>query len=144
MPHVNSAGLALIESFEGDELRAYPDPGTGGEPYTIGFGHTANVHPGELITHAQAIAFLEADVVNAENAVAAAVEVDLTPNQFSALVSFEYNTGAFAGSTLQQLVNAKDLAGAADQFARWVYAGGAVMAGLVRRREAERALFVTP
>jgi lysozyme len=85
MPHINEAGLALIEEFEGDELRAYPDPGTGGEPWTIGYGHTASVHPGETITQAQAVEFLRQDVTNAEKEVAMAVEVILTPNQFSGL-----------------------------------------------------------
>jgi lysozyme len=142
MPKINAAGLVLIEMFEGERLRAYPDPGTGAEPWTIGFGHTANVHAGQTITHAQAVAFLKSDVANAEAAVARAVTRTLTPNQFAALVSFQYNTGAFAGSTLAQRVNAGDWLGAAAQFSRWVYAGGAVMAGLVRRRAAERALFL--
>jgi GH24 family phage-related lysozyme (muramidase) len=144
MPHINDAGLALIESFEGDELRAYPDPGTGGAPWTIGYGHTANVQPGESITEAQAIAFLRSDVAIAEDSVAELVEVTLTPNQFSALVSFEYNTGALAGSSLLGCLNAGDFEGAANQFDRWVYAGGIVLPGLVRRRAAEKALFLTP
>jgi lysozyme len=144
MPVTNAAGLDLIESFEGDELRAYPDPGTGGDPWTIGFGHTISVHPGETITQDQAVAFLKSDVAKAEQTVAAAVEVQLTPNQFSALVSFEYNTGALVGSTLLRYVNLKEFTEAADQFGSWIYAGGQAMPGLIRRRAAERALFLTP
>lgn len=144
MPRINAAGLMLIEQFEGERLRSYPDPGTGGAPWTIGYGHTASVHPGETITHEQSVAFLEADVAFAEHSVAALVQVELTPNQFSALVSFEYNTGGLAGSTLLRLVNAKDFAGAAAQFGFWVHAGGQVLAGLVRRRAAEAALFQRP
>ncbi len=141
MPKINDAGLQLIESFEGDELRAYPDPGTGGEPWTIGYGHTANVHPGETITQAQAIEFLREDVSSAEQAVENAVEVVLTPNQFSALVSFEYNTGAPASATIFRLINQNDFAGAQAEFGKWVYAGGTALPGLVRRRAAEAALF---
>jgi lysozyme len=141
MPHCNDAGLALIETFEGERLRAYPDPGTGCDPWTIAFGHTANVHPGDTCTHAQAIAFLKADVAIAEAAVVRGVETELTPNQFAALVSFQYNTGAFEGSTLQRCVNTRDWVGAAAQFLRWVFAGGTTLPGLVRRRQAESALF---
>lgn len=144
MPHCNDAGLSLIEMFEGERLRAYPDPGTGGAPWTIGFGHTAHVHPGQTITHAQAIMFLRKDLCLAELEVSRVVETVLTPNQFSALVSFEYNTGALAGSTLLKCVNSKDFSGAASQFERWVYADGTALPGLVRRRLAEKALFLKP
>jgi len=144
MPHCNDAGLDLIRNAEGLRLRAYPDPGTGGDPWTIGYGDTANVHPGETCTIEQASAFLVNDVHGAELAVVAATEVDLTPNEFSALVSFEYNTGSLAGSTLQRCINAHDFAGAAAQFGRWIYAGGAALPGLVARRAAEAKLFATP
>jgi lysozyme len=144
VPEINAAGLALIEEFEGDELRAYPDPGTGGEPWTIGYGHTVGVHPGETITQEQAIQFLQRDVSSAELIVASAIEVELTPNQFSALVSFEYNTGAPASSTIFVRCNARDWEGAAQEFLRWIYAGGVVLQGLVNRRQAEKALFETP
>ena len=80
----------------------------------------------------------------AEAAVEAAVEVDLTPNQFAALVSFEYNTGAPATATIFKLVNEKNFASAAAAFGAWVYENGEVMEGLVRRRAAERVLFQTP
>ena len=145
MPLTNSAGLALIEKFEGERLRAYPDPGTGGDPWTIGYGHTANVHPGQEITPAQAIAFLQSDVHNAELAVQNATEILLTPNQFAALVSFEYNTGAYVpGAPIVGCINAHDFAGAMEHLMRYVYAGGQVLPGLVTRREAEKALFFTP
>lgn len=142
MPKTNDAGIALIEQFEGERLRSYPDPGTGGDPWTIGFGHTAGVHPGESITHEQAVAFLKADVARAESVVADEVHVVLTPNQFAALVSFEYNTGSLGTSNLLACVNREDWVGAAHQFGRWVYAGGNPLPGLVRRREAEKQLFL--
>jgi len=144
MPKINAAGLALIERSEGDRLHAYPDPGTDAQPYTIGYGHTQGVYPGETITQAQAIAFLEQDVATAEQTVSALVEVMLTPNQFAALVSFEYNTGALDGSTLLALVNRNDMAGAVEQFGRWVWSNGAILPGLVTRRAAEAKLFSTP
>jgi lysozyme len=146
MPHTNDAGLELIKSAEGLRLRAYPDPGTGGDPWTIAYGHTASVHPGEVCSPEQATEWLRNDVAAAEHAVATLVTVQLTANQFSALVSFAYNvgTGNFASSTLLHCVNEKAFANAALQFGRWVYAGGAAMPGLVTRRAQEAKLFATP
>jgi lysozyme len=142
MPKINAAGLQLIEQFEGLELTAYQDSGG---VWTIGYGHTGpDVHEGLTITKTQAVALLEADLTIAEQRVVDAVEVVLTPNQFSALVSFEYNTGAPASSTIFQLINQNDMAGAASEFNAWVYDNGQVLPGLVRRRAAERALFLTP
>jgi lysozyme len=141
MATINAAGLALIEQFEGCELTAYDD-GTG--VLTIGYGHTDGVSAGETISMTQAIAFLHADLASAEADVSRLVEIQLRPNQFSALVSFQFNTGALGGSTLLALLNQGDTAGAAGQFARWDQAGGAVLEGLQRRRAAERALFLTP
>jgi lysozyme len=143
MPQLNQAGLDLIESFEGLRLTAYDD-GTG--VLTIGFGHTGGVTPGETITQEQAEEFLKSDVAGAETSVENLVEVDLTPNQFAALVSFTFNLGggALAGSTLLALVNSKEFDAAAQQFGRWVYADGQELEGLVRRRAAEAKLFLTP
>lgn len=144
MPHINDDGLAIIEFYEGLRLRAYPDPGTGGEPWTIGYGHTVSVHPGQDCTIAQAQAFLRADVATAERAVESAVQVVLTPNQFSALVSFEYNTGAPSSATIFSLVNQKRFDDAQAEFSRWVYANGTILQGLVSRRADEAKLFGTP
>jgi lysozyme len=143
MPAINAAGLNLIEEFEGDDLRAYRDSG-GIE--TIGYGHTGDVQPGEQITQAQAVEYLQGDVASADAAVAACVEVVLTPNEFSALVSFEYNTGSLAGSPGLALINGKQFQEAwNDHFCLWIHdAAGHVDAGLVRRRAAEKALFDTP
>ena len=77
MPQINQAGLNLIEEFEGDELRAYADSG-GVE--TIGYGHTGDVTPGETITQAQAVAYLQGDVASASAQVAKLVEIVLTPS----------------------------------------------------------------
>jgi len=143
MPQINAAGLNLLKEFEGCELTAYADSGG---VMTIGYGHTDGVTPGETITQAQADEFLVKDVAWAESAVETIVEVDLTPNQFSALVCFVYNIGttAFEDSSLLAAVNDKFWTVAANQFGRWVYAGGQLLPGLVRRRNAERSLFQTP
>lgn len=134
-----------IAEHEGMRLEAYPDPGTGGEPWTIGVGHTGGVKPGDRITKEQAIDFLAADLQSAERAVAGAVKVPLSQNEFDALVSFVFNVGAgaFRSSTLLRLLNVGDRRGAADQFPRWNQANGKVMTGLVRRRADERKWFLT-
>lgn len=138
-------GIALIKSFESLELKAYPDPGTGGKPWTIGWGHTKGVNPGDRITERQAEAFLTEDLAVFELTVNSAVKVPLTQNQFDALVSLAFNIGGanFAGSTLVKKLNAGDPRGAADQFPRWKFASGKEMKGLVRRRAAERELFLS-
>jgi lysozyme len=147
MPQINSAGLSLIKTFEGCNLTAYPDPGTGGKPWTIGYGHTGpDVTPGETITQDQADAQLRSDLSYFQTAVNNMVARNLNPNQFAALVSFAYNVGvnALRGSTLLRLVNAGYFSGAAAQFGLWTHAAGQVLPGLVRRRTAEAALFMTP
>jgi lysozyme len=148
---VNQATLDLIKRFEGLRLKAYVDPASGGRPYTIGYG-TTRYPSGQLValrdtcSEAQATAFLSHDVNKFAAQVARLVTVDINPNQFGALVSFSYNLGsqALAGSTLLRFLNAGKFADAAGEFKRWNRAGGVVMPGLVRRREAERALFTTP
>jgi lysozyme len=136
-------GIALIKSAEGLRLKAYPDPGTGGLPWTIGYGSTLGVTRTMIITEAQAELMLAADLVRFERAVERLVQVPLTQGQFDALVSFTYNVGEgnFTKSTLLRKLNAGDSEGAAEQFSRWVNAGGKVLPGLVKRRAAERALF---
>ena len=139
MPSINAAGLALIEQFEGCELTAYQDSGG---VWTIGYGHTPATE-GETITQAEADALLQNDVVQAEHEVASLVEVVLTPNQFSALVSFQFNTGALHTSPGLALVNENKMQQAwDDHFCLYIHdANGNALAGLVRRRAAERALF---
>ncbi|WP_151775988.1 lysozyme [Acinetobacter colistiniresistens] len=139
-------GINLITSFEDEKLIAYDD-GVG--VWTIGFGTTIypnglRVKRGDRCTVEQAKAFFTYDLKRFEAAVNGAVKVPLTQNQFDALVSLTYNIGenAFKGSTLLKKLNARDYQGAADQFLVWNRGGGKVMKGLVRRRDAERALFL--
>jgi GH24 family phage-related lysozyme (muramidase) len=139
---INQAGLNLIKEFEGCILQTYDD-GVG--VLTIGYGHTQGVAWGQSITQAEAEELLKQDLNYFENSVTTLVKVPLTDNQFSALVSFTFNigSGAFTESTLLRVVNQRQYQAAADQFLRWINGGGQVMAGLVRRREAERNLFLT-
>ncbi len=140
----NTAGLSLIKSFEGCELRAYKCPAG---VLTIGYGHTgSDVTPGLVITPHRAEELLQGDLAKFERAVAASLKVSVTPNQFGALVSLAYNIGgaALAKSTLIKRLNAGKPQEAADQFLVWNKAGGKILKGLSRRREAERALFLHP
>jgi lysozyme len=139
MDALNDAALDLIKSFEGLRLVAYQDSGG---VWTIGYGHTHGVTEGMTCSEDQATKWLMLDVADAMAVVRQATEVTLTPNQFGALVSFEYNTGAYPQSTMCELINRKDFAGAAQEFPKWVYAGGVVLEGLVRRRAAEQKLFL--
>jgi GH24 family phage-related lysozyme (muramidase) len=150
LPAIGNAGRELIKRFEGcakkraDGLvEAYPDPGTGGEPWTIGWGATgADIGSGSVWTQAQCDARLDSDLERYAAEVAKAIgDAPTTPNQFDAMVSFHYNTGAIGRATLTRKHVAGDYAGAAREFDRWVYAGGRVMKGLVRRRAAEAALY---
>ncbi|WP_422419104.1 lysozyme [Pseudomonas sp. GZD-222] len=134
-------GLSLIKSFEGLRLLAYRDAvGV----WTIGYGATRGVKAGMSITKEQAERMLLNDVQRFEPEVERLVQVPLTGNQWDALVSFTYNLGAanLESSTLLRLLNRGDYAGAAEQFPRWNKAGGKVLPGLVRRRAAERVLFL--
>lgn len=140
-----AGGLALIKSFEGLRLEKYKDA-VG--KWTIGYGHLIlpNENFSHPITEAEAEALLRTDLLMTERGVRKAVTVDLNQNQFDALVAFTFNLGAgnLQSSTLLKLLNQGEYAQAADQFLRWNKAGGKVLAGLTRRREAERALFLKP
>ena len=139
MKSIGSRGLALIKQFEGLRLEAYRD--TGGV-WTVGFGHTLSVKPGDKITEAQAETLLKADLITATKSVDSLVTVPLTENQRDALISFEFNTGGLMGSTLLKLLNAKDYVGACAEFARWHKDNGVRLRGLLRRRVAEMALYL--
>lgn len=139
-----SDALAIIKKWEGLRLTAYPDPATGGAPWTIGYGQTGpGIVKGTHWTQAQADAALVAEVVSRGKAVDACVTVPLTPGQKAAIVSLVYNIGLanFRKSTLLTLLNKGSYSGAANQFPRWNRAAGRVMPGLTSRRAEERALF---
>ena len=140
----------MIKRFEGCARRradglfqAYPDPGTGGAPWTIGWGATgAGIRPGVAWTQAQCDDRLARDLERYARDVSRAIgSAATTPNQFDALVSFHYNTGAIATATLTKRHKAGRFAEAETEFGKWVHAGGKRLPGLVRRRAAEAALY---
>lgn len=139
-------GLHLTERFEGCRLVAYPDPGSGGDPWTIGYGHTGpNVVEGLEITQDQAEQYLVQDIKQAEANVNAVVHVELTQEEFDALVDFAFNCGCrnLDSSTLMKKLNAGDYEGASHEFIKWDMAAGHHMSGLLKRREAEAAMFIS-
>lgn len=142
MRSINTDGLELIKSFEGFRSSAYKDSvGI----WTIGYGHTRGVTSASPdITPEQAEALLAGDLENAELAVEKMIITTLNDNQYAALVSLVYNVGtAPLTHTLGTLLNSGDYEGAADEFPKWNHAGGVVSNGLVRRRAAERDLFLS-
>lgn len=138
--------IDLIKRFEGCRLSAYPDPGTGGDPWTIGYGHTGpEVHRGIVWTQGQADAALALDVARFSDKVEGLVgTAATTQGEFDALVAFAFNVGAgnLASSTLLRKHKAGDKAGAAVEFGKWTHAAGKVLPGLVTRRKAEAALYL--
>lgn len=150
---VGPAGIALVKRWEGCARKradglfaAYPDPGTGADPWTIGWGATGpGIGPGTVWTQAQCDARLEADLARFAAEVSRALgDTPTTPNQFDAMVSFHYNTGAIFKATLTKKHIAGDHAAAAAEFGKWVHAGGRKLTGLVRRRAEEAALYAAP
>lgn len=156
--------VELVKACEGCELLAYPDPATGGAPWTIGYGHTQGVYEGLKITQETADNWLLKDLELCEKEVRALVKIPVNINQLAALTSFSFNLGAaaLANSTLLKKLNSGDYQGAAAQFVAWDKANGEhnhkdddgdglidekgekqVMAGLHARRLKERDLFLT-
>lgn len=164
--HINQAGLDLVKEFEGFHSRRFKSgpkkgqslPNGGVTAYwcpagvpTIGYGHTKTVIPTDIdvkvISPKEAEELLRGDLKNAENAVSNLITVNLNDNEFSALVSFTFNVGAGAlkNSTLRKRLNRGDsrTSVANEEFRKWVKGGGRVLQGLVRRRRAERDLFLS-
>lgn len=148
---VNAAGLALIKEFEGFVPNVYNDPV--GYP-TVGYGHLckssgcAEVKYGFPLSEETGTALLNDDIPNYTSCMADALKVAINDNQWAALTSFTYNMGcgAFADSDLVKRINAGEdpATVASSELPQWVHAGGQVLDGLVRRRNAELALFKTP
>lgn len=151
----SSQGRKFIESFEGLILGAYDDHNdhvvVEGQAVvgtlTIGYGHTdaagpPRVYVGQRITQNEADTFLANDLASVEAEVNHLVKVPLNQDQYDALVSFQFNTGALGKSSLLKVLNEKNYDAAADDFLAWDHAGGVKLAGLTRRREAERKMFL--
>jgi GH24 family phage-related lysozyme (muramidase) len=139
---INQTGFELLTTFEGCHLTAYDD---GGGVWTIGYGHTGKVRPGQTITQSEADQLLHQDLERFESYVQDAIKTSVNDSQFSALVCFCFNvgpgTGGLGDSTLLRLLNQGDYNGAAGQFPRWNKVDGKPWLGLTRRRLAEQALF---
>ena len=140
----SDAGIDMIKSYEGLVLYSYPDPGTGGEPWTIGYGHTKGVLPGMSISEAQAEAFLREDLEGFERAVLSLLPIPMTQSEFDALVSFAFNVGTFAleTSTLRKrLLEGEPRCWVYQkELPRWNKGGSGVLEGLVKRRQREADL----
>jgi len=137
---ISQEGLALIKKFEGCELEAYK---CAAGVWTIGYGSTKGVKEGDTMTQEDADNLLLHEMEEYEGYVNDLVKVDLKQNQFDALVSWVFNLGPanLKASTLLKVLNAKDYEGVPAQIKRWNKAGGKVLQGLIRRREAESLLF---
>ena len=138
---IGSKGLELIKHFEGCELEAYKCPAG---VWTIGYGHIKGVQEGMTITEMQAEEMLQSELIEYEGYINDLVEVELNQNQFDAMVSWVNNLGGgnLRSSTLLKVLNAGNYAGVPEQMIRWNKAGGKVLEGLTRRRQAEADLFV--
>jgi len=137
---ISNTGIDLIKHFEGCETEAYLCPA--GVP-TIGYGHIKGVQMGDVITEAQAHEMLVEELDEYESYINDLVTVSLNQNQFDAMVSWVYNLGGgnLRASTLLKVLNSGDYAGVPAQIMRWNKAGGKVLEGLTRRRQAEADLF---
>jgi lysozyme len=137
---ISAEGLALIKKFEGCELEAYK---CSAGVWTIGYGHTKGVEEGMTITKDQAEEMLLEELVEYEKAVEEAVHNQLDQCMFDALVSWTYNLGPtnLNSSTMLKVLNAGQYEDVPAQIKRWNKAGGKVLEGLTRRREAEALLF---
>ncbi len=133
-------GIDLIKHFEGCELKAYKCPAG---VWTIGYGHIKGVQEGDVITEQQAHEMLVEELDEYENYINTLVTVPLNQNQYDALVSWVYNLGSsnLNSSTLLRVLNTGNYAEVPEQIMRWNKAGGKVLEGLTRRRQAEADLF---
>lgn len=142
---ISDSGLDFIMAHEGCKLVAYPDPATGGEPWTIGCGHISGVQEGDTCTEDEAREWLREDAQIAVRCINNSVRGIISQNAFDALVSLVFNIGCgnFGKSSLLRALNDGDDDTAAQQFLAWNHAGGRVMAGLTKRRQDESDLFLT-
>jgi len=136
----SAEGLSLIKKFEGCELYAYQ---CSAGVWTIGYGHTKDVEPGMQITKEDAEEMLVEELHEYESYINDFVTAPLSQNQFDALVSWVYNLGPanLKSSTMLKVLNAGNYDEVPAQMKRWNKAGGKVLEGLIRRREAEANLF---
>ncbi len=140
---ISAAGVGAIVGHESLRFTSYPDPGTGGAPWTICYGHTGpEVKPGMTVSRSQCERWLSEDLKKAESVIRATVKVPLQQGEVDAYTSFIFNVGGgnWRSSTLLKKLNAGDRKGACDQLPRWIYADKRVLNGLKKRRYDERAV----
>lgn len=146
---ISENGINMIKRFESLSLKAYPDPGSGGDPWTIGYGSTfyetgRRVVKGDVITIERADKLLRLTADRFTTSMSILLRKELTQNQFDALTSFVYNVGIpnFKVSTLLRKINANpNDPSIGDEFGRWVTASKKVLPGLVKRRKLEYELY---
>ena len=145
--HINERGIEIVKRFEGISTKPYLCPAN---VWTVGYGATVGsdgrpIDPDmEAVSEHEAEALLLRDLESSEGWVSWLIKTALTENQFSALTSFTFNVGAGAlqRSTLIMKLNRGEVQGAADEFPKWKFANKRILAGLIRRRAAERSLFL--
>jgi lysozyme len=131
--------VALLKPFEGEYLKAYFDPP---KIPSICYGHTKGVKITDIATDDQCQIYLGQDTMEADLATHRLINVKISDKTRAAFISFIFNAGEgrFASSTMLKKLNSGDIAGACNELSKWVYAGGKVLPGLVKRREAEKKL----
>ena len=137
---ISEEGISLIKNYEGCELKAYQDSvGV----WTIGYGHIKDVKEGDQINQDEAEHLLKEEMPEYEGYIADMVKVPLKQNQFDALCSWVFNLGPknLSESTLLRVLNEQKYDEVPEQIKRWNKAGGVILGGLVKRREAEANLF---
>lgn len=151
MRPIPQAAFDIIQRWEGCKLAAYPDPATGGEPWTIGYGHTGGIKPGQKITQAKALQFLRSDLEIASSRLAQKVGTlivdDLTDNQYAALLSFVFNLGTGDPKkpewTIWKRLRARRYDQVPGEIIKFVNANGKKLQGLVNRRTDEIRVWST-
>ena len=138
--NISKEGLSLIKKFVGCELEAYLCPAG---VWTIGYGHTKDVKEGDKINKEEADYLLQEEMIEYESYINDFVEVPLNQNQFDALCSWVYNLGPtnLKNSTMLRVLNEEKYADVPQEIKRWNKAGGEVLDGLIKRREAEAKMF---
>ena len=139
--NISKEGLSLIKKFEGCELEAYLCPAG---VWTVGYGHTKDVKEGDKINKEEADYLLQEEMIEYESYINDFVEVPLNQNQFDALCSWVYNLGPtnLKNSTMLKVLNEEKYVDVPQEIKRWNKAGGEVLDGLIKRREAEAKMFV--
>lgn len=137
-----AVAIAVVGGFEGLRQNAYPDPASGGWPYTVCYGHTVGVKPGDHYSIPECKALLVRDLQKYANGIEACVKVPMPDDRFVALVSFSYNVGVGAAckSSVVRLINEGHTREGCDALMKWDKAAGIRFPGLTKRRAKEREL----